>query len=81
MEADPRDVYTNSQNAIFLDPNTSSILREIRSDAALSHISLKDIKKFQKALTEESKYKEFKILRGKKRYLSHRQWISFSPGM
>ena len=81
MEPNQGDAYINNANAIFLDPNTSHVLREIRSDASLSHISLRDIKKFQQALTEESKYKEFKLLRGRKRYLSHRQWISFSPGI
>ena len=78
METD--DLYTKNSNALYLHPNTSRILKEIRLDSSLSHISLNEIKKFQQALTEESKYKEFKILRGKKRYLSHRQWISFSPG-
>ena len=71
---------TANNDPIFLHPNTSAILQELKKDSALSGVSLKQIRIFQNALSAESKHKEFRILRGKKRYLSQRKWLSFAPG-
>ena len=72
------DNYFNKK--IFANPNIENIYEEIRKEAPFSGITKTDVRIFQQSLYELSRAKENRILRGKKRYFSHRQWITYGPG-
>ena len=72
--------YHDSSKDIFLHPNTTDILREVSKDSKFSFLTRDDIKTFERSLYEISRANEFRLLRGKRRHLSNRPWISFAPG-
>ena len=72
--------YHDPSKDIFLHPNTANILEEVSKDSKFSFLSRNDIKNFENSLYEISRANEFRLLRGKRRYLSNRPWISFAPG-
>lgn len=65
---------------IQIHPNSADILEELKQDSRLSFLTQRDVKLFEQSLYNLSRSKEFHQLRGKKRYLSSRPWISFAPG-
>ena len=67
-------------NDIFIHPNTQNILSEIAKDAELSKIPRKEILAFKRTLYDLSRSMEQRILRGEKRYLSHRKWLVYNIG-
>lgn len=70
-------VYRDPQSAIFVDKDTERIHREAKSDALLNPIKYSDIEKYKHTLTTLSKDKERRVLRGRKRVLSFRRWITY----
>ena len=72
--------YFDSTKDIFLHPTTTNILNDARRDGNLSQLTREDIIRFRQSLYDISRETEARILRGKKRYLASRKWISFAPG-
>ena len=83
----PRDVEKLLTQ--YLDPLSSShllssqdrLLKNIQRDSELYPMSVDTIQNFKQSLEWESKIREFKLLRGKKRYLSYRRYITFDNSM
>lgn len=72
--------YFDSTKDIFLHPTTTNILNEVRKEGNVSQLSQQDIVKFRQSLYDISRETEARILRGKRRHLAARKWISFAPG-
>ena len=72
------DNYFNKK--IFTNPSINNIYEELKKEAPFSGITKLDVKLFQQSLYELSRSRENRILRGKKRYFSHRSWTAFAPG-
>ena len=83
----PRDVEKLLSQ--YLDPLSSShllstqdrLLKNIQRDSELYPMSVDTIQNFKQGLEWESKMREYKLLRGKKRYLSYRRYITFDNSM
>ena len=83
----PRDVEKLLSQ--YLDPLSSShllssqnrLLNNIQRDSELYPMPLEAIQSFKTSLEWESKIREYKLLRGKKRYLSYRRYITFDNSM
>ena len=72
--------YFDSSKDIFLYPTTSGILEHVKTNANLTHITTQDVIQFRQTLYEISRATEARLLRGKKRYLANRPWLTFAPG-
>ena len=65
--------YLEPTNPLFLTPSTKNIWEKLQKSINVDNISTTDIEKFRNYLTELSKEREQRILRGKKRKSSFRQ--------
>ena len=65
--------YLEPTNPLFLTPSTTNIWKKLQKSINVDNISTTDIEKFRNYLTELSKEREQRILRGKKRKSSFRQ--------
>ena len=72
--------YFDSTKDIFLHPTTANILNEVRKEGNPTQLSREDIIRFRQSLYDISREAETRILRGKRRHLATRKWISFAPG-
>ena len=72
--------YGTPNHDIFVHPNTQNILRELSKDATVNKIPQKDILAFKRTLYDLSRSMEQRILRGAKRYHSHRTWMVYNIG-
>lgn len=71
--------YLNPNSQIFLERNNSRIKKFMKQNAGFPLLRIKDIIEYKRKLTHLSKNVERKILRGRKRQLSHRPWLTFGP--
>ena len=71
--------YLDPSSSIHLELNRSHIFRAIKNDAIARPASTATIKHFQESLSYFSRQKERYMLRGKKRHLNYRQYLSFAP--
>ena len=73
-------IYTDPTSPIFLDKNNERLLKFIKkTDPRLQYLTKTDILAYKDRLTQISKDKERRILRGRKRYLSHRKFKVYGP--
>jgi hypothetical protein len=65
--------YLEPSNELFLTSSTTNIWKKLQKSINVDNISTSDIEKFRNYLTDLSKEREQRILRGKKRKSSFRQ--------
>ena len=65
--------YYNPTHELFLTPSTAEILKKLKKSANVDGITTTDIENFRNYLTDISREREQRILRGKKRQSSFRQ--------
>ena len=70
-------LYRDPQSGIFVNKNTEHIYKEAKSDALLNPIKHSDIEKYKVSLSTLSRDRERRILRGRKRVLSYRRWLTY----
>ena len=64
---------------VFLQPTTAAILAEARRNADYN-LTKEDILRFRQTLSDVSRSIEQKELRGEKRHISCRKFITYAPG-
>ena len=64
---------------VFLQPTTAAILAEAKRNADYN-LTKEDILRFRQTLSDVSRSIEQKELRGEKRHISHRKFITYAPG-
>ena len=72
-------IYTNAASPIYLDRNVDRVLQFTKKNPNLQHLTRNDILSYNRHLTALSRSKEVRILRNRRRYLSHRPWRVFAP--
>ena len=83
----PRDVeklltqYLDPLSSSHLVSNQDRLLKNIQRDCELYPMPAEAIQRFKQSLEWESKVREYNLLRGKKRYLSYRRYITFDNSM
>ena len=69
--------YNDPENPLHLDLSAKRIIEKLSTDG--SPVTASEIQQFKSSLEYYSMARERRLLRGKKRYLSFRPWVSFSP--
>ena len=72
-------LYLNPNSNLFLSKDTKDIYENIKSDASLHPATFADILRLRNSIESDFRHREHRILRGKRRYLSRRKFIAFSP--
>lgn len=70
-------LYRDPQSDIFVDKNTERIFQKAKTDAILNPIKHSDIEKYKLSLSTLSRDHERRVLRGRKRVLSFRKWLTY----
>ena len=74
-----QDQYLNPNSAIFLERNNKIIKTFLEKNKTLTPLKTKDIIEYKQQLYHLSKDREIRLLKGRKRQISHRSWLSFGP--
>ena len=72
-------LYTDDQSPIFLTKNIDYLLKFTKKHPQLRQLTKSEILAYTNSLSDLSRDREKRILRGRKRYLSHRRWIVHAP--
>ena len=72
-------LYRSPASNIFLTRDAQKIYDAVKNDAKLYPTSHKDILRLLQTVESNFRDRETKTLRGKRRYLSFRRWLTFSP--
>lgn len=70
-------LYRDPQSDIFVDKDTERIFQKAKKEAILNPIKRSDIQKYKLSLSTLSRDKERRILRGRRRVLSYRKWLTY----
>ena len=71
--------YEDPSEPIFLERNNQRVYEFARKTPSLSNLTTADIIRYKDRLTDLSKLKEMRILSGRRRVLSTRQWKTYAP--
>ena len=71
--------FTDVTSPLFAETNVNKIYHLAKSDSLSHPISIASIHKLKSEVEAISKLKERHILKGEKRKISHRSWISHGP--
>ena len=73
------ELYTDPSSSIFLTKNVDQLLRFARNTPGLRRLTRSDVLSYQARLGDLSRDREQRILRNRRRYLSHRRWKVWAP--
>ena len=71
--------FRNPASPLFLETNARRIYELAKTDAKLWPVSRQEILNFKSSIESISRDFDSRTLRGRSRYASRRQWLSFSP--
>ena len=72
-------LYTDENSPVFLTKNIDYLLKFTKKHPQLRELTKSEILAYTNSLSDISRDREKRILRGRKRYLSHRRWIVHAP--
>ena len=73
------ELYTAQNSPIFYEKSIDKLLKFTKSRRRLQHLTKRQIIEFQNSLSEFSRNREIRLLRGRKRVVSTRAHKSWSP--
>lgn len=71
--------YNDPESDIFLSKNINQILKFAKNKPELGKLTKSEILKYMQSISDISRDRERRILRGKRRVLSTRQYIFWGP--
>ena len=74
-----KQLYTSPNSNIFLAKNAQDIYKNLKEDTLLHSTTYPDIQRLKNTVESDFRQREYRILRGKTRYLSRRKFQAFSP--
>ena len=72
-------LYTDDRSPVFLTKNIDYLLKFTKKHPQLRQLTKSEILAYTSSLSDIARDREKRILRGRKRYLSHRRWIVHAP--
>ena len=74
-----QNAFVDPNSDIFLEKNNRKFVEFIRQNPKLKYLKASEIIEYKNKLSQISRDRQRRILRGRKRYLSTRPWVTYGP--
>ena len=74
-----QNAFVDPNSDIFLEKNNRKFVEFIKQNPKLKYLKTSEIIEYKNKLSQISRDRQRRILRGRKRYLSTRTWVTYAP--
>lgn len=74
-----QNAFIDPNSDIFLEKNNKKFVEFIKKNPKLKYLTASKIIEYKNKLSQISRDRQRRILRGRKRYLSTRTWVTYAP--